>query len=154
MNKSNQKIAIFPGSFHPFHLGHQSIIERAQILFDQIYIIITKNHHKKHNPNLIINQRKIAKFYADSPKIKVIINETQLTAKLAHELNASFIIRGIRNEADARYEIDASWVNHTLNHQLTTILIPTLAKNHHVSSTLIREVASYGVKLKHHPKEQ
>ncbi len=150
---NNQKIAIFPGSFHPFHQGHESVVDEAVKLFDKIYIVITKNIVKENQLNLVDQQKVIAKLFADMPKVEVIINKGQLTAKIAYELKANFIIRGIRNEHDARYEIDASWVNHTLNNQLTTILIPTLSKNHQVSSTLIREVASYGIDLKEHKEK-
>ncbi len=143
----NKKIAIFPGSFDPFHHGHESVVKQSLTLFDNIYIVVTKNISKKKKSDFLKSQKEIAELFKDEPKVKVIINEDQLTAKIAFELKATFIIRGIRNEHDARYEIDASWINQTLNQKLTTILIPTLSKNHKVSSTLIREVANYGIKL-------
>ena len=147
-NNQAQKIAIFPGSFKPFHQGHQKIVTKALPLFDLIYVVVTKNINKKINYDFNEQKKIIEQLYQNEDKVKIIVNESQLTAQFAHELKAKFLIRGIRNETDARYEIDASWINNTLNNQLTTILFPSSIQDHKISSTLLREVASYGVDLK------
>ena len=87
------KRAIFPGSFDPFHEGHDFVVQKGLEDFDLIYIVISWNENK---------ERFFS--YFKSKKIKVLINKRQLTVNIARKLNCFNIIRGYRNEEDLKYE--------------------------------------------------
>ncbi|MBL4592986.1 MAG: pantetheine-phosphate adenylyltransferase, partial [Flavobacteriales bacterium] len=97
------KIAVFPGSFDPITLGHQNIIERALPLFDKIIVAIGQNSLKKHHFSLDQRTDFINLTFKNNPKIEVI-SYTGLTIDFCKEINARYILRGIRNIADYTYE--------------------------------------------------
>lgn len=96
--------AIFPGSFDPFHEGHEFIINKALNKFDFIYIVISKNEEKKRYSSFKDSFNQIKKILKNNKKIKILINEEKLTVEIANELNCFNIIRGIRNKQDLIYE--------------------------------------------------
>ena len=104
------RIAIFPGSFDPFTIGHDNIIQRTLPLFDKIIIGIGVNAQKK---NLFSAQQRvefIKNVYKNEPRIDVLTYNT-LTTELAKKVQASFIIRGIRSVRDFEYERDIAEMN-------------------------------------------
>ena len=128
-----KKIALFPGSFDPYTLGHHDVIQKSLKLFDKIIICIGHNSNK----NRYFDQKKILK------KIDTIIYN-ELTAKLAKKYKADFILRGLRNTTDFEFENSISQLNKHLNKDLETVFIITSPKHAHISSTIIREVHEYG----------
>ncbi len=96
--------AIFPGSFDPFHEGHEYIVKVALSDFDLIYIIISWNENKKRKYSFEESFEKINKIYHNNKSIKVLINKNELTTNIAKKLNCFNIIRGIRNNEDLKYE--------------------------------------------------
>ncbi|MGL4343456.1 MAG: pantetheine-phosphate adenylyltransferase [Metamycoplasmataceae bacterium] len=117
------KKAIYPGSFNPFHIGHQKIVEKALKLFDFIYIIVSVNPDKNIENNFEENQKIIQSLYKDNPKILVLINKNELIAEIAKKLKVNFIIRSFRNNFDFDYELDLAFSNNKLNNDLETILL-------------------------------
>ena len=97
------KRALFPGSFDPITLGHYDIIKRALDLFDEIVVAIGVNGDK--NYMFTVEQRKefIEKAFADEPKVKVTTYQG-LTVDFCKEIDAQFILRGLRNPADFEFE--------------------------------------------------
>ena len=93
------KRAIFPGSFDPITLGHCDIINRGVALFDEVIVAIGENSSKKYM--FSIEERKvfIEKTFKNNPKIKVM-NYSGLTSDFCKEIEANFILRGLRNPAD------------------------------------------------------
>ena len=139
----NNKIAIFPGTFDPFTLGHHDIVTRGLKIFDKIFISIGNNPKKDRYFNVNLIKEKIDNLYKDNSKINVI-NYNKLTASLAKDLNANFILRGLRNTTDFEFENSISQINKDLNSNLETVFLITSPKLAPISSTIIRDVIRYG----------
>ena len=139
----NNKIAIFPGTFDPFTLGHHDIVTRGLKIFDKIFISIGNNPKKDRYFNVGLIKEKIDNLYKDNSKINVI-NYNKLTASLAKDLNANFILRGLRNTTDFEFENSISQINKDLNSNLETVFLITSPKLAPISSTIIRDVIRYG----------
>ena len=97
------KIAIFPGSFDPFTIGHADIVKLALPLFDKIIIAIGENIDKKSYFPLDERLSAIRSYFANEKKIEVA-SYSCLTADFAREHNASYVIRGVRSTIDFEYE--------------------------------------------------
>lgn len=136
--------AIFPGSFDPFTIGHADIVRRALPLFDEIIIGIGINHLKK--PLFPLEERveRIRKAFSDEPKVKVIPFDS-LTVDFAREHGAQYLLRGIRTTADFEYERTMADANRQLAEEgIETIVLFTRPELAHISSSLVRDLASHG----------
>ena len=132
------KRALFPGSFDPITLGHYDIITRALDLFDEIVVAIGINSDK--NYMFTVEQRKefIEKAFADEPKVKVTTYQG-LTVDFCKEIDAQFILRGLRNPADFEFEKAIAHTNRKLS-QIETVFLLTAARTSFISSSIVREV--------------
>tara|TARA_B100000767_G_scaffold85828_1_gene82513 strand:- start:612 stop:1073 length:462 start_codon:yes stop_codon:yes gene_type:complete len=139
----NDKIAVFPGSFSPFTLGHQYVINRAIALFDKIIIAVGSNSSKEYYFTEEQRIQWMEDIFKDEPKVEIRKYEG-LTVDLCKSIGANFILRGLRNSKDFNYEKEIAQVNQTLNEEIETIFIITSSEYSHISSTLVREVARNG----------
>ena len=132
------KRALFPGSFDPITLGHYDIIKRALDLFDEIAVAIGVNGDK--NYMFTVEQRKefIEKAFADEPKVKVTTYQG-LTVDFCKEIDAQFILRGLRNPADFEFEKAIAHTNRKLS-QIETVFLLTAARTSFISSSIVRDV--------------
>ena len=132
------KRALFPGSFDPITLGHYDIIKRALDLFDEIVVAIGVNGDK--NYMFTVEQRKefIEKAFADEPKVKVTTYQG-LTVAFCKEIDAQFILRGLRNPADFEFEKAIAHTNRKLS-QIETVFLLTAARTSFISSSIVRDV--------------
>ena len=132
------KRALFPGSFDPITLGHYDIIKRALDLFDEIVVAIGVNGDK--NYMFTVEQRKefIEKAFADEPKVKVTTYQG-LTVDFCKEIDAKFILRGLRNPADFEFEKAIAHTNRKLS-QIETVFLLTAARTSFISSSIVRDV--------------
>ena len=120
-----KKIALFPGSFDPYTLGHHDVIQKSLKLFDKIIICIGHNSNKNRYFNQKKILKKIEKLYQKNKKIDTIIYN-ELTAKLANKYKADFILRGLRNTTDFEFENSISQLNKHLNKNLETVFLKPL----------------------------
>jgi len=134
-----KKIAVFPGSFYPFTLGHKSIVERALPLFDKLIIAIGINSNKTNNFDSKKNQKWIKNLFANETKIEVLAYDG-LTVDFCENQKAKYIIRGVRDEKDFEFEKKVAQNNKELNSEIETLLITTLPKYSHISSTIVRDI--------------
>ena len=134
--------AIFPGTFDPFTVGHASIVSRALTFIDEsiIAIGITENKHP-HFP-LEHRLRMIRDYYRDNPRISVETYDC-LTTDFALRAGANLIVRGIRTVKDFEYEETIADINRKLT-GIETILLFTEPELTCVSSTIVRELLSFG----------
>ncbi|WP_278589383.1 pantetheine-phosphate adenylyltransferase [Capnocytophaga ochracea] len=132
------KRALFPGSFDPITLGHYDIIKRALDLFDEIVVAIGINSDK--NYMFTVEQRKefIEKAFADESKVKVTTYQG-LTVDFCKEIDAQFILRGLRNPADFEFEKAIAHTNRKLS-QIETVFLLTAARTSFISSSIVRDV--------------
>jgi pantetheine-phosphate adenylyltransferase len=135
------KRAIFPGTFDPFTIGHNSVVLRSLTFMDEIVIGIGINENK--NTYFPIEKRvdMVRKFYKNEPRIKVQSYDC-LTIDFAQQVDAKFIIRGIRTVKDFEYEETIADVNRKLA-DVETILLFTEPELTCISSTIVRELLSY-----------
>ena len=141
-NSTQMKRAIFPGTFDPFTIGHYSIVKRGLTLFDEIVIGIGINHSKK---TLFSEEKRleiIQQAFGDEPRIKVK-SYNSLTIDFAIEEQAEFILRGLRSVGDFEYERTIGDTNRILS-GLETVILFTESAYSHISSTVTRDLISYG----------
>ena len=136
------RIAIFPGSFDPFTIGHASIVRRGLEMFDKIVIGVGYNANKR---SFLTPEERVAaieKVYASESRVKVVAYDN-LTADLARREQARFVVRGIRSVKDFEYERDIAGINHRLS-GVETVLLFTEPHYADISSTIVRELLAFG----------
>lgn len=137
-----KRIALFPGSFDPYTIGHHSLVERALPLFDGIVVAVGVNRNKKAFMTEEQRVDAIRRLYAEEPKVKVVSYDG-LTVDVAKEHGARFLLRGVRMINDFEYEKNLAEVNRDIS-GLETILLYTLPEYGHISSSIVRELVAYG----------
>lgn len=135
------KIAIFPGSFDPFTVGHYDIVMRGLQLFDEIIIGIGRNVNKQGYFPIEKRIEAIQSAFADEPRVKVMFYE-ELTTDFAQAQSATCILRGVRSVQDFEYERNIAEANKQLC-GIETVLLYTRPEYAHISSSLVRELHSY-----------
>lgn len=136
------RIALFPGTFDPFTIGHKSLVERGLTCVDEIVIAIGINEKKKTYYTLEQRIEAIRRLYADEPRVRVI-SYSGLTVDVAQREKAQFILRGIRSVIDFEYEKSIADVNRQLT-GIETLLLLTEPAYAHVSSSVVRELLHFG----------
>jgi pantetheine-phosphate adenylyltransferase len=137
------RVAVFPGTFDPFTVGHKDIVCRAlQCVADEVIVAVGVNADKKCGQTVEERIRVIEMLYEDEPRVRVEAYEG-LTVDFAQRVNAAFLLRGVRSVKDFEYERDIAEVNRRLTGIETVLLYcdPALAC---ISSSMVRELRSYG----------
>ena len=143
----SSKIAIYPGSFDPFTLGHQDIVVKSLQIFDQIIIAIAEDNLKnsiftteerkeiiEHEVSLLQNHDKILKVEVFKGLLVDYVNNNK----------ANVIIRGLRAISDFEYEFQLSCMNQRLSPNIQTIFLPASEDTHFISSKMVKEVSRLG----------
>jgi pantetheine-phosphate adenylyltransferase len=138
---SKMKRAVFPGTFDPFTLGHQALVERGLKLADEIIISIGINLNKKSYFTLDKRIESIRELYKNELSIRINTYDS-LTSDLAEKVKADFILRGVRTVQDFEYEKTIANINLKLSGIETVILI-TEPEYAHISSSIVRELLLY-----------
>ena len=137
------RVAVFPGTFDPFTVGHKDIVCRAlRCVADEVIVAVGVNADKKCGQTVEERIRAIEMLYKDDPRVRVEAYEG-LTVDFAQRVNAAFLLRGVRSVKDFEYERDIAEVNRRLTGIETVLLYcdPALAC---ISSSMVRELRSYG----------
>lgn len=137
-----KKIAVFAGTFDPFTIGHLSLVERGLQLVDEIIIAIGINLHKKAFFSLSKRIEVINKLFGNNTRIKVKYYDC-LTVDFAKSVGAQFILRGIRSVYDFEYEKNIADINRKIS-GIETFVLFTEPEHTHISSTIVRELLTYG----------
>lgn len=133
------KIALFPGSFDPITKGHQDIIERATPLFDKIIIGIGTNTAKKHLFSLEERMNWIDTTFANNDKV-MIASYKGLTIDFCKEVDAQYILRGLRNTVDYNYEANIAQMNKSLEENIETVFMLTSPNLAPINSSIVRDI--------------
>lgn len=136
------KIALFPGTFDPFTLGHLSLVERGLQLVDKIVVAIGVNTEKKTVFTIEQRLEMISLLFQENPKVRVA-TYTGLTADFAKAEGAGFILRGIRSVADFEYEKSIANVNRGISGIETIVLFPD-SEYSYISSSIVKEFWIHG----------
>ena len=137
-----RRIALFPGTFDPFTLGHQSLVKRVLTCADAVVIAIGINEKKQTYYTLEQRVSAIRALYAEELRVKVI-TYSGLTVDVAQQEQASFILRGVRSVIDFEYEKAIADVNRQLT-GIETLLLFTEPAYAHISSSVVRELLHFG----------
>ena len=136
------KTVLYPGTFNPIHHGHTDLVKRAANIFDRVVLGIATSPHK--NPDTLTVRIDLARqALAHIHKVKVVGFNT-LTVDFAREIGAEVILKGIRTVTDFEYEFQMLNMNRALQPELETIFLAPSEERSYISSTLIRQIASYG----------
>ncbi|MES2381238.1 MAG: pantetheine-phosphate adenylyltransferase [Bacteroidota bacterium] len=134
-----KRIALFPGTFDPITIGHVNIIERAIPLFDEIIVGI--GHNSSKSTLFTIEQRLqwIHDIFVDEPKVQAKAYEG-LTVTFCEEINAQYILRGIRTMADFDYEKNIAQMNKIIHPQTETVFLMCDPAYTPISSSVVRDL--------------
>ena len=132
------KKAVFPGSFDPITIGHEDIIRRGLDLFDEIVVAVGVNADKRYQFSLEERLAFIQATFKDDPKIKITTYQG-LTVDYCKQINADFILRGLRNPADFEFEKAIAHTNRTLT-EIETVFLLTASNKDFISSSIVRDV--------------
>jgi pantetheine-phosphate adenylyltransferase len=137
------RIALFPGSFDPFHNGHLEVVESASRLFDEVIVAVLRNPQKG-EPLFSLEERKamLEDSISHLQRVKVVSMST-LVVTVAQEVGATAIVKGLRAVTDFENEMQMAQMNQQLS-GIDTLFIPTASTHSFIASRLLREVARFG----------
>jgi len=138
-----ERIAVFPGSFDPFTIGHESIVKRALSIFDSIIIAIGYNTNKKGFFPLEKRLLWIKEVFEGDPRI-VVDHYEGLTIDFCKRVNARYLLRGIRTSADFEYERAIAQVNKQMMPDIESVFLLTYPEYTPVTSSLVRDIIQLG----------
>ncbi len=138
-----KRIALFPGTFDPITVGHVNLVERAMFLFDEIVIGIGHNSSKSTLFSLTQRVDWIKEIYKDSPTVRVEAYEG-LTISFCEEIQASYILRGLRNMSDFDYEKNIAQMNKLVKPDIETIFLMCDPAYTPISSSVVRDLIRNG----------
>lgn len=137
------KRAIYPGSFDPLTLGHMDIIERSSRIVDELVVGVLNNSAK--NSLFSLDERvSMIKEMTDSMPNVTVSSFDGLLVDYMKEIDATIIVRGLRAVTDFEYELQIAQTNHVENPDVETIFLTTSLQYSYLSSTIVKEFASYG----------
>jgi pantetheine-phosphate adenylyltransferase len=137
------KRAMFPGSFDPITRGHENIIRRALPLFDEIVVAVGINIEKRGFFSVEDRVKWIQNVFEGEPKIKVM-SYSGLTVDFCREINAQYLLRGLRTSADFEFERTVGQVNKRLNPGIETVFLLTMPEFTSINSSIVRDVYKNG----------
>ncbi|MDD6034103.1 MAG: pantetheine-phosphate adenylyltransferase [Oscillospiraceae bacterium] len=137
------KIAVCPGSFDPITMGHLDIITRASMLFDRVIVLISINAAKKTAFSLEERVELTRKAVAHLPNVEVD-SFGGLLVDYVRRRQAAVIVRGLRAMSDFEYEFQMALANKRMNPDAETVFLTTAAENMYLSSSLIKQIVSFG----------
>ena len=141
-----ERIAVVPGSFDPITKGHMDIIRRAQTLFDKVIVLVVINAAK--NPCFSLEERVelIRRVTSDLPNVEVDCS-AELLADYARRRGSCVILKGLRAGSDFENEFQMALINRKINPELDTMFLTASSEYMFLSSSLVKELASYGADL-------
>lgn len=140
---TDMKRAIYPGSFDPVTNGHVDIILRSSKIVDRLIVGVLNNSAKKSLFSVEERVSMLKELTKDLPNVEVTSFDGLLVDYM-REIDASIIVRGLRAVTDFEYELQIAQTNHIENTDIETIFLTTNLQYSYLSSTIVKEFASYG----------
>ena len=148
-----KKRAVYPGSFDPLTNGHLDIIERAAKIVDELYVGVLNNSAKNSLFSLDERVSMLEEETAGIPNV-VVDSFDGLLVDYMRRIDAQIIIRGLRAISDYEYEIQIAQTNQKVNPEVETVFLTTNLRYSYLSSTIVKEFASYGGDISHFVPER
>ena len=135
--------AIYPGSFDPVTNGHLDVIRRSSKMVDELIVGVLNNNAKM--PLFSVEERvnMLIDVTRHIPNVRVEAF-SGLSVEFVKKCNASFIVRGLRAVTDFEYELQMAQTNRSIDREVDTLFLTTALNYAYISSTIVKEVASYG----------
>lgn len=135
--------AVCPGSFDPVTIGHVDIIKRAASIFDKVYVAVMVNPTKQ--PIFSADERVelLRRTTHDIGNVE-IESFNGLLADFVKLKKSRIIVKGLRAVSDYEYEFQMALANRRLNPEIETMFLTTSAENMFLSSSVVKQVASFG----------
>jgi len=138
-----EKIALCPGTYDPITEGHVDVIKRCIKIFDEVIIAVSKNPRKRPLYSILKRTEFIERVFKKCNNIRVVSFDG-LLIKLAEKEKINVIIKGLRAISDFEYEFQMAQINKKLNPDIETMFLVTNPKYAYLSSSAVKEVASFG----------
>ncbi len=136
------KIALYPGSFDPATMGHLDLVERGLAIFDEIHIAVAHNSEKRGLFTIDERVALLSEIFQKNPRVQIVTFEGLLVDYMrAHGLKT--LLRGLRAISDFDYEFQFANMNRHIHPQVDTVFLMTSQKYFYISSSVVKEVASY-----------
>lgn len=135
--------ALFPGTFDPITLGHVDLVRRASVLFERVTVLVAAHATKGHVFDVDQRVALVREALDGLTGVTVATTDGLLVDALA-EHGAQVVVRGVRGAADVEYELSMANTNRAMRPQMDTLLLAAAPDLMHVSSTLVRQIASLG----------
>ncbi|MDR2881424.1 MAG: pantetheine-phosphate adenylyltransferase [Azoarcus sp.] len=135
-------IAVFPGSFDPFTLGHENLVSRAASMFEQIIVAVAASRQETLFP--LEERVEIAAEVLRPISNVEVIGFDCLLVDLLRERKAHIVIRGVRTLADFEYEARMVAMNHKLYPAMETVFLLPAEEHSYLSASIVREIARHG----------
>lgn len=137
-----EKIAVFPGSFDPFTIGHESVLKRALPIFDKVIVMLGINNTKKGLFTIESRKQMIIDLFKDEPKVSVD-EYSGLTVDFCKKVGATHLLRGLRTSADFEYERAIAQVNKKMYNDIETVFLLTMPEHTPVNSSVVRDILKH-----------
>ncbi len=134
---------LYPGSFDPFHNGHQELVETASYLFDEVVIAAIRNPQKSGMVFTLEERQELIRDALSHLDNVVVVAMSKLVVDVAKDVGADFIIKGLRAVSDFENEMAQAQTNLTIS-GVHTLFLPSASANSYVASKYIREIAKFG----------
>ncbi len=139
----SKKIAIFPGSFDPFTIGHESVITRALPLFDEIIVAIGSNTNKKAYFSMEQRIQMIRQVFSENDRVRVESFQG-LTVEYCRQKGARYLLRGLRTSSDFEYERAIAQINKAMYPELESVFLLTIPEHTPINSSIVRDIIRLG----------
>ena len=138
-----ESIAVFPGSFDPFTIGHEEIVTRGLGLFKRIIVAVGDNAGKQELLDISVRVALTRKVFRDEPRVSVE-GYTGLTVEFCERAGALFLLRGLRTAADFEYERAVGQINRAMNSRIETVFLLTSPRHTFISSSIVKDILLNG----------
>lgn len=140
-------VALIPGSFDPITVGHEDLIQRASMLFDEVIVCIFSNSSKQ---TMFTPEERLEFLHAAASEYRNVRADISsgLLADYAIQHRCDVIIKGARSGTDFDYEFSMASINRELAPMVETVILPSRCELSHISSTMVRELIKYGKDFK------
>lgn len=134
---------LYPGSFDPFHNGHQELVETASYLFDRVVVAAIRNPQKSGMLFTLEERKEMIRDSLTHLDNVEVISMSKLVVDVAKDVGADFIIKGLRAVVDFENEMAQAQTNLTIS-GVHTLFLPSASAHSYLASKFIRDIATFG----------